>query len=955
LSDKTVFYIGQRWVSNSEAELGLGLITENSGRRIEVLFPATGEQRTYAADIAPLSRVNYPVGEQVNTNEGVAFTITARHELNGCFVYQGNDKDGNEISIHEMDLDSSVHFSQPQDRLFAGQIDKNSRFELRIAALAHQHRLQQLSSYGLMGARAELLPHQIYIASKVAQRYAPRILLADEVGLGKTIEAGLILHQQLLTGRAERVLIVVPDSLVHQWLVEMLRRFNLSFTIMDAERCHAITEAEEGNPFESAQLILCSLSLLTEHKERYEQLLDTHWDLMIVDEAHHLVWNEEKPSTAYQCIEALARKIEGLLLLTATPEQLGVESHFARLRLLDPDRYHDLQLFCEEEAGYQPVSNLVLQLLEDDAKQKITEDKQFQESVVQYLGNDVLTDLLHSSDFSQSSQKAVNHLLDCHGTGRILFRNTRDAVEGFPERVFYPHPLPIPESYQNNLEQASLTDLLQAERIMGDDWLENDSRVKWLSDWLMKQGQHKILVICAQADTARDLELFLRLKSGFKTSVFHEGLSLINRDRAAAYFADEEDGAQVMICSEIGSEGRNFQFSHHLVLFDLPLNPDLLEQRIGRLDRIGQKHTVQIHLPYYENSAQAILQDWYHQGLNAFQQVFPAGGSLYSLMESTLEHCLTNSHDAVEINKLIQSTQSLKNETSKILQDGRDRLLELNSCNKVEAQQLIFQLNEASQPLELALFMDNVFDAFGVEQQTHSADTIIISPGTHMEFHQFPSLPEDGLTGTFQRSKALVREDMAFLTWEHPMVTGAMDMLINGDFGNSAFCTLENDDFSPGTLLIEAIFRIQCPAPAYLQLNRYLTHSYLRLVTNEQGKVFDTLLPEVLFNQQVGRIPKTTAQELVRRARPQISTLITQAKQLAQTRQDEIVSNAISLMQSELMDESQRLTALAKINPNIRQQEIDYLQQNQSQLESYLSNAQLALDALRIAITTEVS
>ena len=155
-----------------------------------------------------------------------------------------------------------------------------------MAALAHQHRLQQSPGYGLMGARAELLPHQIYIASKVAQRYAPRVLLADEVGLGKTIEAGLVLHQQLLTGRAERVLIVVPDSLVHQWLVEMSRRFNLQFTILDEERCQALDEAEPGNPFETAQCVLCALSFLTDNSERFEQSLVVDWDLLIVDEAH---------------------------------------------------------------------------------------------------------------------------------------------------------------------------------------------------------------------------------------------------------------------------------------------------------------------------------------------------------------------------------------------------------------------------------------------------------------------------------------------------------------------------------------------------------------------------------------------------------------------------------------------------------------------------------------------
>jgi ATP-dependent helicase HepA len=120
------FNIGQRWVSNTEAELGLGIVRETSGRRLEVFFPAVGESRFYAADNAPLSRVIYSVGEKVQTQEKQSFTISAVQPFNGCFIYQGESGDGEEVSFHEMDLDSRVHFNQPQDRLFAGQVDKNS-------------------------------------------------------------------------------------------------------------------------------------------------------------------------------------------------------------------------------------------------------------------------------------------------------------------------------------------------------------------------------------------------------------------------------------------------------------------------------------------------------------------------------------------------------------------------------------------------------------------------------------------------------------------------------------------------------------------------------------------------------------------------------------------------------------------------------------------------------------
>lgn len=119
--------------------------------------------------------------------------------------------------------------------------------------------------------------------------------------------------------------------------------------------------------------------------------------------------------------------------------------------------------------------------------------------------------------------------------------------------------------------------------------------------YLTSHRSQKVLVICAKATTALQLEQVLREREGIRAAVFHEGMSIIERDRAAARFAEEDTGAQVLLCSEIGSEGRNFQFASNLVMFDLPFNPDLLEQRIGRLDRIGRAHDIQIHVPYLKN------------------------------------------------------------------------------------------------------------------------------------------------------------------------------------------------------------------------------------------------------------------------------------------------------------------------------------------------------------------
>ncbi|ABC31736.1 Superfamily II DNA/RNA helicase, SNF2 family [Hahella chejuensis KCTC 2396] len=959
------FVIGQRWISNTEPELGLGIITENDNRRITISFPAATEQRTYSAANAPLSRVQYQVGDNVSDNDEKKYTVAGVIEQQGYLIYEALDEKGRKVDLPELELSSFVHFVSPKDRLFSGQVDKLSSYLLRQETLGYQTRQQATQGYGLMGARVQLLPHQMYIANEVAHRHAPRVLLADEVGLGKTIEAGLILHHQLLSGRAQRVLIVVPESLLHQWLVEMLRRFNLQFSILDNERCEALTESGEENPFECSQLVLCSLNFITDNDQWREHALNAQWDMLVVDEAHHLEWSPEQQSPAYSHIEALAQKAPGLLLLTATPEQLGLESHFARLRLLDPARYHDLERFREEESQYQPVNDLVKELLGESGPTRLLDSQDLQAKLADYLGQDAVDKLLaelnqFAVDADEDSreealhrvERAVRKLLDQHGVGRVLFRNTRSAIKGFPQRILHLHPLPQPEELATLSASASLEQRLHPERLLGAEWVKTDSRVEWLAQWLKQNRQEKVLVICAHAETALDLEDFLRLRGGYRTAVFHEGLSLLERDRAGAYFADDEYGAQALICSEIGSEGRNFQFARHLVLFDLPQNPDLLEQRIGRLDRIGQRHDVNIHVPFFENSAQERLLRWHNEGINAFSRPCPAGAAIYQRFAVRLESELEQTDDRDEFNQLIADTHQFTEETLQALQQGRDPLLELNSCDPLKANDLVEQIVEDERRKELEDYIERVFSQYGVDQEQHSERAYIFRPGDHMQCSHFPGLPEDGVTATFHRDLALSRDDMQFLTWEHPIVTGALDMILCGEFGNTGLCTIKLPPLQPGALMVETIFRLNCPAPKALQLYRFLPKEPVRLLIDSSGKELGQILTAAHLQQLGENVPKRTAQDLVRHARAQIEPLITKAEKTAAAQKSELVERSIATMLESQQTEIERLKALAEVNPNIRQDEIDFLIQQTETLEKYLKGAQLTLDAVRVVIAT---
>ena len=995
------FAPGQRWISNAETELGLGIVAAVTDRRVEITFPAAAQQRVYAADNAPLGRVIYPVGDRIRNAEGETLRVTRVKNHDGCAIYLGLDEQGNEAVLHEIDLDSFVHFSQPKDRLFAGQVDKPARYQLRCATLRHRHRIRRSPVHGLLGARVQLLPHQLYIASEVARRFEPRVLLADEVGLGKTIEAGLILHQQLISGRASRALVVVPDSLVHQWLVEMLRRFNLRFTILDEARCQAIeaggddaaeagssqgfsdeedrqpdasldaelpeAAASASNPFESAQLVLCALSFLVDNPDRAAQAMAAGWDLLVVDEAHHLYWNEREVSPAYTCIEGLARQVGGVLLLTATPEQLGIEGHFARLRLLDSDRYYDLNKFREEERGYQAVSALVAALLAvGQENNPVAWDKLLAE-LSHYLGEDAgqaLSEVLEASGNNTETGKTaleglvavlIQRLLDRHGTGRVLFRNTRDGVTGFPRRVLNIHLLEaLPDGWLRRPEDedvdADLNRLLRPEQSLGETWLSEDARVVWLVAWLAEHRREKTLLICASARTARQLEEYLRLRQGVRSAVFHEQMSLLERDRAAAYFADEDEPAQVLVCSEIGSEGRNFQFCRHLILFDLPLNPDLLEQRIGRLDRIGQIRDVQIHTPCHRDGAPAALVRWYHEGLNAFERVCPVGPAIYSRVQTQLHDCLRVARDEAALAGLIKRTRELAEAALNELQQGRDRLLEMNSCNRDRAEAVIAELSALSQGTELAAYLDAAFDEFGVDQHYHSPEAVVVEPGDHMLTHALHGLPEDGLTATFSRTRALSREDMHYFTWEHPLVAGLMDSIADGDFGSTTISTIKLPALKPGTLLLEAVFTLHCLAPRALQPQRYMSDSLVRVLVDEKGRDLSAAVNEERLAGLCKPVKKNVASELSRHIRSQVEILVGHAEALVRPLQQQMITGAQQQARQTLGEEIQRMQALAAINPNIRGEEIDYLHDTLAALEAHLGAAQLKMDALRVVV-----
>lgn len=938
------FAIGQRWLSDTETELGLGVLIDVDERSISILFPKSDETRVYARNNAPLSRIVFNVKDEVQDQEGKAWIVESFDDRNGVIRYNviRTLEDGTEErkALNETRIGASIQLSKPLDRLLASQIDYKEWYDLRIEAMQMQANMENSPLRGMIGARVGLIPHQLYIAHEVGKRFAPRVLLADEVGLGKTIEAGLIIHQQLKTGRSERILILVPDSLQYQWMIEMRRRFNLQFSLFDLTRTASIKEHDpEQNPFLTEQCIIASVDLMIDHDDLREQAIEAGFDLLVVDEAHHLMWSEEEGGNdRYDLVEELAEKTAGVLLLTATPEQLGVESHFARLRLLDPQRFSALDRFLDEEEQYHHTAKIAEALMSD-----LPLEAEHFEAVEKLLGHKI-------DDEPEQRFRAIHELLDRHGTGRVLFRNTREAIQGFPGRDCQPAPLPAPANWSKD---GKLREQMWPEEAQLDGaWMETDPRVSWIMEMLRSQLKHKkVLLIARSGPVVEALENALRIHAGIRTAMFHEGMSLLERDQAAAYFAEDSYGAQILLCSEIGSEGRNFQFASDLILFDLPANPDVLEQRIGRLDRIGQENRIQIHVPYLLGTAQERMFRWYNEALNIFSNISPTAQTLQENFILDLKECLL-ADKGQEFEDLLEAVnvqrQALENE----LQAGRDRLLEYNSCRPIVAQEIVQALEDYDDNTTLPMFMKRFMASTNIDFDEQSNGTVIIKPTDQMQV-QGLDIDEEGMTVTFYRDQAQIRDDAQYITLEHPFTESVMEMIRTQSFGSTNVAILKTNALKQGSVLLEVWFKVDVVAPKALNLPSSLPTQLIRVLLTETGQDLSLKLDPEIIKPYLHHLDSNSCRQVVKARREVVEQRYNQALDIAKGALPELKQQAKEIYGSKWQYEIDRLTYLKQFNPSIRADEIERLQKFQREGLDLLNGLSVTPEAIQLLVVVK--
>ncbi|MEM9236300.1 MAG: helicase-related protein, partial [Verrucomicrobiota bacterium] len=427
-------------------------------------------------------------------------------------------------------------------------------------------------------------------------------------------------------------------------------------------------------------------------------------------------------------------------------------------------------------------------------------------------------------------------------------------------------------------------------------------------------------------------------KLNIEVGLFHEDLSMLERDRNAAYFAEPE-GARILICSEIGSEGRNFQFARHLVLFGLPRDPELLEQRIGRLDRIGQTGTIHIHVPYGVDSPSELQARWLHEGIDAFTQPLKGATKLAHELLPGLDELEPG--DQAAFDAFLKRSRQLKDEIIEELATGHDRLLELGAPAPEKAAKLLETIEQADEDPAFERFTIRLFDKLGLKVSDLALRSYILKRSQRLS-EAFADLPEEGLSITFDRDNALAREDLTFLTADHPMLTGAIDHLLSSEYGNASFARWETGKGK--AVLIECCFVLEALAPQRLHIERFLPPTSIRVMLDHTGKDLSELPKPAPL--QPGDSRRLVNQPAFRN--DILPKLLKLAEELADKQAEPGRKAAKKNAKAGLTAEIERLKELAKRNPQVNESEITGLESTLEETLESLKSPRLRLDSLRV-------
>ncbi len=855
----------------------IGVIKDISSRYMTVHFD-DGEQQTFARPNDVVTRVVFEPGTLVQIqSSGEKGVIVGHNEINSLIVYKINLANGSQPSVTETSVRLAV-LTNPLDLLRRGQLHSARSVNLRLTAtrLLFEHQYGELPS--LSNSRVEIKPHQVGVLHRVISAYPHRFLLADEVGLGKTIEAGLIIKELKTRGIANRVLIIAPSGIIGQWQIEMRIKFGLAFSLY---RGDTVKYLQDNNPTENIWTIhnnvICSQAFASLDEKRRKEIALAGWDLIVIDEAHHArrTWQGNDKFTTtnlYRLAELLAEpetgKSTGVLLLTATPMQLHRFELFSLIELLDLalfTNYSDFENNCELLAGLNQTCEKLKSIykLSDKERESTIEEVsgwlqrercEVEASICTAEGCSQLVDELYQEhrlsevmirnrkavvggfmpriartwpvEMSDAERKAYDAITNYVQSGYALSRNLKNNALGFLMATFQKinssssyalrksllrrieklearlpiqkHDInfeeddieekPVTETLEEILgvpeSEDILTEINELERIVRlIDNIEIDSKasilITGLNQEILPEDKNIKVIIFTQS---RDTQEYLQQKilSPWTVHIYHGQLKPSEKDEAVRRFK-ELDGPQVMISTEAGGEGRNFQFSHIIINYDLPWNPMKIEQRIGRLDRLGQKHPVKVINFSLIGTIEERVLDVLHHRIKVFEQTIGGLDPILGDVENSIKNIFLLAKNEEERSRALST---LDKELEKRVFEAKraesrlaDFIMDTKSFRQDEVQELLERRGVLNYEAMMR-FILGLLNEFGakIERSKHMEGVFDLKLSTEF-FNEFPQFEREGRERqvTFDPSVARDYETIDFLAFGHELVDKLVD------------------------------------------------------------------------------------------------------------------------------------------------------------------------------------
>ena len=704
-------------------ELGIGRVTALEGRTLVVEFPRTGATLRLAASTDALVRV-------------------------------------------DPDVSTPPPGRALLDRLARADLDDAGDFFTRLDVL-HLWRVREAGGLGsFLGGRVRLFPHQLHVAERATAADPVRWLLADEVGLGKTIEACLILNRLVHTRRIERCLVVAPAALTVQWLGELWRKYHQVFTLLD-ERRLADVERDFGsgfNPFELHRRAVIALETLTADPRLTAQAVAAGIDLLVVDEAQRLRRPPGHPGEpAWRAVAPIAALGRHVLLLSATPLEDDAHGFFRLLQLLRPEEFPEDVAFDARLAAGTPLPPCTSSTRRVDIG-----------GLPPRVGVPVTIDDPARWRAREAVETAVRGVRAPHAVARQkkIDRVRRALASGAALAAVLGPDEPALR------EQAQAMDAA-------------DPRIEWLLSqaprW--RDAREKTLVFVAHRETLEMLRTALSHRGQIATGAFHEELPPARRDIEVARFR-EAGGPSLLVSTEAGGEGRNFEFCRRLVLFDLPWKPSVVEQRIGRLDRIGRRLPVEIvyFRPPRGAGADAVR---LFEALGLFREPLAGVEPELAQMEDTLEAVADDPAASLAGDACAALVADVGAARTRI-REAAFQQLHRNPYRADMAPGLLARV-----PAELdGLNQDVVVAActrlgFAVEH-TRGRRIFAIEMGSHALVDSLPGVRSgSAYVGSFDREEAVEDETVDFFASGHALVEGVLAHFEDGLFGRVARLELQ--------------------------------------------------------------------------------------------------------------------------------------------------------------------